>query len=227
MKEYSCFDILGPVMVGPSSSHTAGACRLGGIARLVAGGNVKSVKFLLHGSFARTYKGHGTDRALLAGVLGMRPDDERLPEAFTLAKEAGVEYSYEPTDLGDVHPNTVRIEITSSTGHVTTLVGSSTGGGAVLVTQVDDMPVEFTGDYNTLITMHLDRPGVVSRVTNGLAAYDVNIAFMRVYRRERGALSCMVIESDQPIPNELAAYLVRMPGIERAIILPTVGGMVS
>jgi len=224
MKDYSVFDILGPVMVGPSSSHTAGACRLGRIARVVAGEDVKQVKFHLHGSFARTYRGHGTDRALLAGVLGMHPDDERLPDAFGIAREAGVPFAFEMVDLGDVHPNTVKVEITGSGGRVTSITGASVGGGSVLISEIDGMQAEFTGDYHTLITTHTDRPGIVSRVTNALAAYDVNIAFMRVFRTARGAHAIMVIESDQLIPQELTTYLMRMPGVEHALVVPAIPG---
>jgi L-serine dehydratase len=191
---------------------------------VIAGEDVKRVKFYLHGSFSKTYRGHGTDRALLAGVLGMLPDDEGLADSQNMAPELGVEFSFEPADLGDVHPNTVKMEIQNSSGKVSTIVGSSTGGGSVVITEIDGMQVEFTGDYNTLIAMHHDRPGIISRVTNALASYDVNIAFMRVYRRERGSDACMIIEADQPIPEELIHYLRAMPGIERAMVVPAMQG---
>lgn len=224
MKEYSCFDILGPIMVGPSSSHTAGACRLGRIARAIAGEEIVEAVFMLHGSFKSTYRGHGTDLALLAGVLGMAPDDERLANSFEEARKAGVAYVFEAADLGNVHPNSVRFRLKHASGRVTEVTGCSTGGGSVLITEIDGMPVEFSGDYHTLITQHLDRPGIVARVTNELALHNVNIAFMKVFREEKGSRACMVIESDQPIPIEIEARLRTINGLERSVVIPALGG---
>ena len=151
------FDIVGPVMIGPSSSHTAGACRLGLLAAGILGGCPKKADLLLHGSFARTYKGHGTDRALLAGLMGWQPDDERLPRALELAKEAGLCYSFTPGDLGSMaHPNSVLFRLTGTDGNTCEVVGASVGGGQIVVTRVDGFPVELTGVLPALFVPHRD-----------------------------------------------------------------------
>ena len=165
MKSVGVFDILGPVMVGPSSSHTAGAARLGKVARAVAGGDIEEVTFYLHGSFAKTYKGHGTDRALVAGILGMEPSDLRLRDSLDIAKEMGLKIHFKEADLGDVHPNTVEFVIKGKEGTYE-LIGSSIGGGSIEVTSVNRNTVNFTGAYPTIIVSNKDVRGVVSKVTS-------------------------------------------------------------
>lgn len=185
MKDVGVFDIMGPIMIGPSSSHTAGAARLGKIARAVSEGDIKEVKFLLHGSFGKTYKGHGTDRALVAGILGMEPSDIRLRDAIDIAEAQGIKVSFEEFDLGDAHPNTVKILITGKTGNNYEVIGSSIGGGSIQVSEVNGNNVEFTGAYPTLIISHMDIPGAVSKVTAILYKDDINIAFMKVFRSQK------------------------------------------
>jgi len=163
MRDYGVFDILGPIMIGPSSSHTAGAARLAKIAAIVSGGKIKKVEFLLHGSFAQTYKGHGTDKALVAGILNMDPWDEDLKRSFDIAAENGIEVKFTETDLGDVHPNTVKFVITKEDGNITEVTGSSIGGGNILVFNIDGQNVEFTGERPTILTQHKDLPGVISK----------------------------------------------------------------
>jgi len=158
-KKYGIFDIIGPVMIGPSSSHTAGAARIGRIARLIAGSEIVKADFILHGSFSKTYRGHGTDRALVAGILGMLPDDDRLRDSIDRAREAGISISFREGNLGDVHPNTVRIDMTLADGEIVSVTGSSIGGGAVLITRIGDEDVQFTGNYPTLLITHTDSPG--------------------------------------------------------------------
>lgn len=221
-KEYGVFDILGPVMIGPSSSHTAGAARLGRVAKNIAGTpgrRIVKVIFLLHGSFAKTYKGHGTDRALLAGVLGMEPDDERLRDSYDIAEENKLKFEFKETDLGDVHPNTVKFVFEMDDGDAVTVRGSSIGGGSILISEIDGDQVEFSGDFPTLITKHVDRPGIITAVTSALSSVGVNIAFMRVFRMSRGEMASMVVETDNPVPSEAANYISKINGIEKVITL--------
>ena len=202
------FDIVGPVMIGPSSSHTAGACRLGLLAAGILGGCPKKADLLLHGSFARTYKGHGTDRALLAGLMGWQPDDERLPRALELAKEAGLCYSFTPGDLGSMaHPNSVLFRLTGTDGNTCEVVGASVGGGQIVVTRVDGFPVELTGVLPALFVPHRDEPGVIALVSTILAQKQINIASMRVFREGKGKTASMVIECDQAVPPEVVHSL--------------------
>lgn len=218
-KSFGAFDILGPVMIGPSSSHTAGAARLGKIAAGIAGRGIKNVTFFLHGSFAKTYRGHGTDRALLAGVLGMEPDDEKLKFSFDIAGESGLSYSFVEADLGDVHPNTVKFLFEMEDGRNTTATGSSIGGGNIIINEVDGEEVEFTGTYPTIITRHYDRPGIIASVTSVFANLDVNIAFMKVFRKSRGKIAVMVVETDNPIPEEAVNYISKIKDIEKVILI--------
>lgn len=203
MREFSAFDILGPIMIGPSSSHTAGAARLGKVASIIAGDEIISVKFILHGSFSKTYSGHGTDKALVAGILGMDPWDERLKDSIAIAKEKGLDISFAKEDLGDVHPNTVKFEMTLKSGDKVDVVGSSVGGGSIIITKINDEEIEFTGEYPTLIINHRDVPGVVSRVSTILADEGVNIAFMKVFRNSKGSGAYMVFETDTLVSQRI------------------------
>lgn len=213
------FDIMGPVMVGPSSSHTAGAVRIGLLTRRLLGARPVWAEIKLHGSFAATGAGHGTDRALVAGLLGMRPDDPEIPRSFTLAGEAGLEVSIGSVDLRGAHPNTVVLRVTGENGRKLEVNASSLGGGRVRVNAIDGMEAAFTGDYPTLIIRNEDKPGLVAEVSGLLSAYGVNIATMQLYRDRRGGLAVMVIESDQPIPAELIEKLAAQPGIVRCTYL--------
>ncbi len=203
MKNYSVFDILGPIMVGPSSSHTAGAARLAKVATIISGKNIASVQFILHGSFAQTYKGHGTDKALVAGILGMDPWDDRLKDSLEIAKEQGLPIEFIPADLGDVHPNTVKFIIKKESGKVIEIIGSSVGGGNILVFEVDGQPVKFTGNYPTIIISHKDIPGMISKVSTMLYDENINIATMNVYRDSRGLKAAMVFETDTIVPKDI------------------------
>ena len=219
MKKYGVFDVIGPIMIGPSSSHTAGAARLGKVARTIAGGDVKKVEFLLHGSFAKTYRGHGTDRALVAGILGMEPSDVRLRNALDIAKEKGIEIIFTETDLGDKHPNTVKFLMSNGNGEICTVMGSSIGGGSIVVTEVNEQEVEFTGEYPTIIISHTDVPGVVSMVTNILFGIDINIAFMKVFRKEKGKEAAMIFEVDTPIPTNLEEKISLISAVKKIITI--------
>jgi L-serine dehydratase len=199
----SLLDIIGPVMVGPSSSHTAGACRLGLLARCLVGGTPERARIELHGSFARTGEGHGTDKAIVGGLMGFRPDDERLRNALEIAEREGLDYRFEKTKLGDegvVHPNTARISIERGGRH-SVMVGSSLGAGRVLATEIDGYPVEVTGNYHTIVLVAEDVRGSVARIAGVLADHGINIATLRLTRKERGGDAFMVIEIDDA-PDE-------------------------
>jgi len=213
MKNYSAFDILGPIMVGPSSSHTAGAARLAKIASIIAGKNIESVQFVLHGSFAKTYRGHGSDRALVAGILGMDPWDDRLKDSIGIAKEQGLQIEFTLGDLGDVHPNTVKFIITKKNGAIVEIVGSSVGGGNILIFEIDGEPVEFRGNYPTVIISHKDIPGMISKVSAGLYEENVNIASMKVYRNSRGLKASMVFETDSIVTESVLDRIRSMEDI--------------
>ena len=218
------FDIMGPVMVGPSSSHTAGAVRIGLITRRLLGSQPVSAQLLLHGSFAATGKGHGTDRALVAGLLDMAPDDPRIPRAFALAREAGMELNISTAVLRGAHPNTVLLRVRDAQGREMEVNASSLGGGRVRVNAIDGMEATFTGDYPTLIIRNQDKPGAVAEVSAILSRRQVNIATMQLYRDRRGGLAVMVLESDQPIWAEAVEELRASPGIVRVTYLDMEGG---
>lgn len=203
----SLLDIIGPVMVGPSSSHTAGACRIGLLGRGLVGGTPHRAVLELHGSFARTGEGHGTDRALAGGLLGFRPDDERLRTALEIAEREGLEYRFEKTSLGDEqHPNTVRM--TLERGDVrATLTGSSIGAGRILITEIDGFPVEVTGSYHTLVIVADDVRGSIAKITTALAEQSINIATLRLTRKQRGGDAFIVIECDEAPTEKVLAVI--------------------
>lgn len=219
MGRSNVFDLLGPIMVGPSSSHTAGAVRLGAMARKILGEEPVEGKLLLHGSFATTGKGHGTNLALAAGLLGMFPDDERIPEALRLAEERGLNICFETGDLGEVHPNTVKFDLLGVNGRQVQVVGSSIGGGTIVIRQINDFEVEIRGDYPTLVILHQDLPGVVAQVTLLLATAQINIARMLVSREKKGAQALMVLETDQSIDNAVLELLRKLPRIYQALAI--------
>ena len=199
----SLLDIIGPVMVGPSSSHTAGACRIGLLVRGLVGGTPERARIELHGSFARTGEGHGTDKALAGGLLGFRPDDERLRDALDIMEREGLDYQFEKTTIDDdAHPNTTRLTV-ERTGRIVTVIGSSLGAGRIRLTEIDGYPVEITGSLPTLVLVAADQPGSVARIAGILAEKQVNLATMRLTRKERGGDAFMVIECDEP-PGEAA-----------------------
>ena len=213
------FDILGPIMVGPSSSHTAGAVRIGNIARKLLAEEVQEAIIYFHGSFQSTGKGHGTDKALLAGLMGMPVDDSRIPYSFEVAQERGLRYEFRPIDLGDAHPNSVKLDVTGVNGRKREIIGCSIGGGRIEITQIDGLEVKFGGDYPTLIIRNQDIPGQVQQVTTFLAEENINIGTMQLYRSGRGADAVMVIECDKEIPLDVVEALKGLRGIVRATYL--------
>lgn len=207
------FDMMGPVMVGPSSSHTAGAARIGNMGRTLLGEEVARADIGLYGSFAETGFGHGTDRALLAGLLGMKPDDLRIPNAYEEANRAGMAYSFRTVELRDAHPNTALLELTGKSGKKLTLQAASIGGGAIVVNKIDGIDVNFTGDFNTLIVRNQDESGSVAAITSSLSQVHINVANMSVNRHRRGGDALMVIETDQHIKPRQVEFLSELPGI--------------
>src|SRR5918992_374583 len=220
----SLLDIIGPVMVGPSSSHTAGACRIGLLARCLVGGTPHRARLELHGSFARTGEGHGTDKAIVGGLMGFRPDDERLRDALEIAEREGLEYRFEKTTLGEeaeVHPNTVRITLERDR-RTAVMVGPSLGAGRVLVTNIDGYPVEVTGNYHTIVLVAEDIPGSVARIAGILADHALNIATLRLTRKERGGDAFMVIELDDEPAVDVRDQVRQLPWVRWAFRLDKV-----
>ena len=204
------FDIVGPVMVGPSSSHTAGAVRIGFVAQKLLGEPVKRARIGLYGSFLATGTGHGTQKALIAGLLGMAPDDMRIPDSFHLAEEKG--------NLKEAHPNSAELELEGVSGRSLTVVGESLGGSRINIAKVDGIEANFSGSYPTLVVHNDDQPGHVADVTAMLAHKSINIATMQLYRAARG-MAVMVIECDQEIPEEGLVWLRRQEGIRKVTYL--------
>jgi L-serine dehydratase len=176
----------------------------------------------LHGSFASTGRGHGTDLAIVAGLLGLKPDDPRISEAFELASARGVEVRFSEADMGEVHPNTAEITIETVTGDHVLVRGSSVGAGDVEVTLIDDFPVSFTGDLPAIGVIHHDQPGVVAAVSALLAAEAINIASMQVFRERRGARALMVIETDDRVSDATAAGIASLAGVTGVRVVPAV-----
>ena len=225
---HSVFDIIGPVMVGPSSSHTAGAARLAALARAIFGEQPARATIGLYGSFAATGAGHGTQVALIAGLLGLRCDDPRIPDAFELAAKADLQFAFEEVHFdSSAHPNTVRFVLEQpATDKQMVIIGSSVGGGNVVVTRINDYDVEATGDLPVIVVAHTDEPGVINAVSGVLAAAGINIATMKVSRELRGADALMVLECDalpfDEIGAQTIAFVEKVPQVRKARIVPTV-----
>ena len=197
------FDILGPVMVGPSSSHTAGAVRIGRMARTLLGSRPVKAEIGLHGSFAETGQGHGTDRALVAGLLGMKPDDLEIPRSFELAAEQGLQFEFRAVQLREAHPNTAVLTVEDADGKRLKVQAASIGGGRIRVDSLNGVEVSFTGAFNTLVVHHRDVAGELSRITNELAVGGVNIANMSLCRSRRGGDVLTIIETDHKLRSDV------------------------
>lgn len=207
------FDIIGPIMVGPSSSHTAGAVRIGRMARTLLGQEPVNATLHLHGSFAETGVGHGTDKALIAGLLGMASDDYDIPRSFEIAAERGLHFVFDEKDLRDAHPNSVLLEVEGAEGATLSMQACSVGGGRIEVNKIDGVDLCFTGNFNTLIIHNKDERGYISNVTQALTLAKVNIANMSLNRNKRGGSAIMVIETDEPVPESIIELLNNLSGI--------------
>lgn len=216
----SVFDVLGPNMIGPSSSHTAGACEIAYLAQKMKSGKLKRVDFTLYGSFAKTYQGHGTDRALLGGIMGFATDDVRLRDSFRIAKERGISFSFIPDEKEtDVHPNTVDIHMFCDNGNEMTVRGESLGGGKVRIVRINQVQVDFTGEYNAVIVIQQDKPGVVAHITKCLSDRNVNIAFMRLFRESKGEKAYTIVESDGLLPDDIREKILENHNVQDVMII--------
>ena len=216
------FDIIGPVMIGPSSSHTAGAVRLGYVARTILGEEPVKAVIQLSGSFAQTYRGHGTDKALIAGILGFLPDDVRIRDSLDHAVKMGLDYAFLEENIPNAHPNTARITLTGTNGETVTVQGASVGGGNILVDELNGMAVHVTGQSNTLVVLHKDKPGAIAAVTNFMAYSGVNIGSFRLARPQKGGTAVMTIEVDGDIPDVLIETLGVLPNIIHVVLIRAV-----
>ena len=224
----SAFEILGPVMVGPSSSHTAGALRCAQVAASLLEGRITKVTFGLWNSFAHTYRGHGTDRALVAGILGLDTDDENIKQAFDLAHEQGLEYHFDiKGDDASIHPNTVDIDMVDDTGATAQVRGESLGGGKMRISRINGVGVDISGMYSTLFVAHYDVPGVLAALTNLLAYAHVNIAFCRTYRTEVGGQAYSVFETDGAPDDTVIPMLRKLDNVDYATFIELPGSASS
>lgn len=214
------FDIIGPVMIGPSSSHTAGALRIGQLAALIFKQAVTKIEIYFHGSFACTHQGHGTDRAIIAGILGMRLDDENIIHSLEIAGERGVLLEFNEIDLGDVHPNTVKIILYNGVDHLA-IVGSSIGGGNIVISQIGEYDAKLKGKLPALWVIHEDKPGEIAAITSLLGQQQINIAFMRVFRKNKGGIASSIIELDNEITQDVVAVLEKRDGIKQLRFIPS------
>ena len=216
----NAFDIIGPIMVGPSSSHTAGAVRIGNISRKLMQTEIVQADIYFHGSFEATGKGHGTDKALLAGLMGMDCDDERIPFAFKEAEKRGLQYTFSGIDLGEkAHPNSVKMYLKGKNGKELEIVGASVGGGQIEILEIDELKTVFSGSYPTLIVENDDRPGEVANITGILAKEHINIATVQLDRDSRGGHAVTVIECDQEVPSDALDWLRKQEGILKVTYL--------
>ncbi len=217
-KADSVFEVIGPIMIGPSSSHTAAAVRIGQISLAIMGEPVVEAIIQLHGSYALTGKGHGTDKAIIAGLLGYDAADERIKESFAIAKERGMKVKFQKVDLGeDYHPNTLRLLLAGASGTHFEITAVSVGGGNISIIEINGLPIQLSGEYHTLITIHNDRPGIVAKASSLIAQSKVNISTMHVSRQRRGGLAAMAVEMDQPLPSNVISELEDQAQIVRII----------
>ena len=217
MKYRSAFDIIGPVMIGPSSSHTAGAAKIGRTARTIFGKQPSLAVISLYGSFAKTYKGHGTDLALIAGLLDFDTFDERIPDAYKWAEEAAMEVKFIVEEAIVEHPNTVKINLFDEADKKLEIVGISIGGGTIEITEINSFKLKLTGGQPTILVIHKDQFGLISSVTSVLAKYKINISHMEVSRKERGDMAIMVIEMDQNLDDGVVEELSSLPNVNQII----------
>lgn len=220
MSFISVFDVLGPNMIGPSSSHTAGAAKIAYLAQKMIPGPLVQVDFTLYGSFARTYRGHGTDRALLGGMMGFTTDDMRIRNSFEIAEERGIAFQFQPNEEEtEVHPNTVDIHMVNKAGQEMTVRGESLGGGKVRISRINKVKVDFTGEYSAVIVIQKDRPGVVAHITKALSDRNVNIAFMRLFREGKGDIAYTIVESDGHLPEDIREELLKNEHVHDVMIV--------
>lgn len=213
------FDIIGPVMIGPSSSHTAGAVRIGLVSAELLGEPVREARIELSGSFAETGAGHGTDKALVAGLLGMTPDDGRIKNSFEHAAAAGLAFSFTTITIPRAHPNTARLTLCGTSGNKCTVRGASVGGGNIIITELNEMETSFSGKEDTLIIAHQDMPGIIASVTSILTDFDINIGNFRLNRPQKGYTAVMIVEIDGHVSDDALLILRKLPHISSVVYL--------
>lgn len=214
------FDVIGPIMIGPSSSHTAGAQRIGLMAHLIFNDLIKNIEVYFHGSFAHTYKGHGTDRAIIAGILGIDLGDEKIKQSLDLVKKKKISFSFRTIDLKDAHPNSVKI-ILSNDNKRLTMIASSIGGGNIILSRINEYEVNIKGKFFTLWIIHKDKPGQIAFITSILEKSEINIAYMSVFRKNRGKLASSIIELDQNVDEKIINLLKKQEGIKDIRFIPS------
>lgn len=220
MNFISIFDVIGPNMIGPSSSHTAGAVSIALLTRKLFPHHIKKATFTLYGSFAKTYQGHGTDKALLGGILGFTTDDVRIRDAYAIAQSEGLDYTFVIDEEAKMnHPNTADIKLESEDGSIQSVRGESIGGGKVRIVRINHIDVDFTGEYSTLIVKQMDKPGIVAHITQCLSHQNVNIAFMRLFREAKGATAYTVVESDERIPDSILDEIKENPHVQELMLI--------
>lgn len=213
------FDVVGPVMIGPSSSHTAGAARIGLMAREILKDEPRTVTITLYGSFAKTYKGHGTDKALVAGLLGFSADDVRLRTSFEIATQQGMDVTFHRSEAEVDHPNTARIAMKGKQGREMEIVGVSLGGGKIEIREINGASVSLSGEEHTLITVHRDKPGIIAQATTIMAIGHINVSNMRVFRSAKNATAVMIVCTDSPVPPEMVSMIKKISAIESIVTL--------
>lgn len=213
------FDIIGPVMIGPSSSHTAGAARIGRMARHLLGEPVVKAHVLLAGSFASTYRGHGTDRAIMAGIMNMKPDDKRIRNSLEIAREKGIDFEMEPEEIENCHPNTARISLVGETGKKLVMQASSVGGGNIMITEINGLRVDISGQYLTLVVVHKDVPGMIAIVTTAMAENGMNIFNFTLSRDKKGGTAVMTIEVDGEVGESINGIISKLPNVSSSTLI--------
>lgn len=220
MKELSVFDIIGPNMIGPSSSHTAGALKIALLARKMVKGQIRNVHFILYGSFARTYHGHGTDKALVAGILGFDTEDYRIRDSFSLAEQEGIQFEFEENlEEKDIHPNTVDILIVDDRNQKTSIRGESIGGGAAVIKRINGVDISLSGEYSTILVRQKDEKGVLAYITKCLSDCSINIAYMKLYREKKGEMAYTIIEADEKISEEVIMMIQKSKHVVSAMLI--------
>lgn len=216
----SIFEVMGPIMIGPSSSHTAGPAKIGRIVRLIFDDEINEIDVYFHGSFAETYRGHGTDRAVIGGILGYKPDDIRIKKALDIANKMGIKIRIEKINLKNAHPNTMIVNVRNPNKQLS-LKSISIGAGNIVVQEIDNYQVDITATYPTFWIVHKDRSGIIANITSIIAEFKLNIAFMKVFRKKRGEFASSILEMDQQIEGEIIEKIEEVKDIKQIRYIPS------
>jgi len=218
VKYTSVFDIIGPIMIGPSSSHTAGAARIGRIARTIFNQKPERAEITFYGSFAKTYKGHGTEVAIIGGILDFDTYDPRIVNAIEIAKAEGIEIEIRESEEITAHPNTARVRLIAGVKELE-IVGISIGGGKIEIVEINRFALNLSGQLPALLVLHEDRFGMIAAVANILSKYEINIGAMQVSRKSKGDMALMIIETDQNVSAEIADEIKSIPYISNVAVI--------